>query len=56
MVLWRERLLFAPAEGCNGEMAHEGGDVCMHMAGWHCCAAETKITLQSNYTPIRKNS
>lgn len=39
-----------------GGMDQEGGDICMHMADWHCCAAETKITLQSNFTLIRKNS
>ena len=32
----------------------EGGAIQIIMADLHCCTAETKTTLQSNYIPIFK--
>ena len=29
----------------EGREAREGGDVCIIMADWHCCMAETNTTL-----------
>ena len=42
--------------GCRWRRRQEGGDICIHIADSHCCTAETNTTLQSNYTPILKNT
>ena len=39
-------------KGGGGE-AEEEGDINIHLAHSHFCAAETNATLQSNYTPIK---
>ena len=33
--------------------AQKGGDICILVADSHCCMAETKTTLESNYPPIK---
>ena len=40
--------------GKGGRQSQEGEDICIHIAGSHCCTAETNTTLSSNYTPIKK--
>ena len=40
--------------GWSGRKDQEGGDICIHMADSLPCTAETHITVQSSYTPIKK--
>ena len=39
-------------DGGAGREAHEGGDMCTHIADSLFCIAETSKTLHSNYTLI----
>ena len=41
-------------DGGHGKEASEGGDICVHMADSLPCTAETHVTVQSSYTPIKK--
>ena len=37
----------------EGSEAQDGGNICIMMADL-CCAADTNITFQSNYPPVKK--
>ena len=43
---------------CTGSLSHQGSplDISIVMANLHCCMAETKTTLQSNYPSILKKA
>ena len=43
-------------EGWAGREAQEGRDTCTHIAGSHCCMAETSTTQESNYLAIQFSS
>ena len=41
--------------GWGGREAQKGRDTCIRIADSQCSTAETNTTLESNYTPIKKN-
>jgi len=52
-VLWDE----LEGLGARGRReAQAGRDICIFMTGSHCCTAEIKVTLSSNYPHLKINS
>ena len=39
--------------GLGWEEVQQGGDICIVMAGSHCCMKEANTVLHNNYSPIK---